>query len=143
MDAQALPSTPTTCHSASGFTLLEVLIAFVILSLTLAAVLSALSTGLRSLGSAEEAELAVLRAQSKLEAIGSSAPLAATRSEGEFADGTGWQVVIEPYDDHTEEDEDLASADLFAGRLFQVSVSVTSTSGRRVELRSLRWSAGE
>ena len=97
MDTRALPNKLMTRPSSSGFTLLEVLIAFVILSLTLAAVFGAFSTGLQSLGTAEDAELAVLRAQSKLESAGLIEPLAASQASGDFADGAGWQVDIEPF----------------------------------------------
>ncbi len=135
-----MPSQPTTRNEAGGFTLLEVLIAFVILSLTLATVLSALSTGLQSLGSAEEAELAVLRAQSKLETVGQLEPLAASRSDGAFEDGATWEVVIEPFLETPTEDQDATSEDPSSARLYVVGVTVTATSGRRVELQSLKWS---
>jgi general secretion pathway protein I len=122
-----------TRPSSSGFTLLEVLIAFVILSLTLAAVFGAFSTGLHSLGTAEDAELAVLRAQSKLESAGLIEPLAASQTNGDFADGAGWQVDIEPF----------TAEEPGQGQLFEVRVSVASANGRRVELKSLRWSPDE
>ena len=122
-----------TRHSSSGFTLLEVLIAFVILSLTLAAVFGALSTGLQSLSSAEDVELAVLQAQSKLEGAGLLEPLAASQAGGDFADGASWQVDIEPF----------AAEEPDQGQLFEVRVNVSSASGRSVELKSLKWSPSE
>jgi general secretion pathway protein I len=133
-----------TRTDAGGFTLLEVLIAFVILSLTLATVFSAFSTGLRSLGSAEEAELAVLRAQSKLETVGQLEPLAASLSNGEFEDGATWEVVIEPFFlEMPTQGQDAAPEDTSSAQLFDVGVTVTAASGRRVELRSLRWSSNQ
>ena len=136
-----MPSQATTRSEAGGFTLLEVLIAFVILSLTLATVLGALSTGLRSLGSAEEAELAVLRAQSKLAGVGQLEPLSASRSDGAFTDGASWEVVIEPFLGKTLETPDAGAEGAAQARLFDVRVSVTSASGRLVELRSFRWAS--
>lgn len=133
MDTRALPNKLMTRPSSSGFTLLEVLIAFVILSLTLAAVFGAFSTGLQSLGTAEEAELAVLRAQSKLESAGLTEPLVASQTNGDFEDGAGWQVDIEPF----------TAEEAGQGQLFEVRVSVASANGRRVELKSLRWSPDE
>ncbi len=138
-----MPSQATTRSEAGGFTLLEVLIAFVILSLTLATVLGALSTGLRSLGSAEEAELAVLRAQSKLAAVGQLEPLSASRSDGAFADGASWEVAIEPFLEGPVENPDAGAEGTAKARLFDVRVSVTTASGRLVELRSLRWASDQ
>lgn len=63
----------------SGFTLVEVLVAFAILAVVLVALYEAAGTGLRSFQSAAQVERAVLVAQSELDRIVALKHLPATR----------------------------------------------------------------
>ena len=81
----------------SGLTLLEVLVAFVILAVAITSVMQIFSTGLEGTRRAEAANLAALMAESKLAAVGVEIPLRAGKHDGAEADGFAWQIEIEPY----------------------------------------------
>ena len=72
---------------ARGFTLLEVLIAFVILSVAMGMLLSMLSRGLSQVGGARDETRVSLHAQSLLDTLGVLEPLQAEVREGEFDGG--------------------------------------------------------
>ncbi len=59
-----------TKRRARGFTLLEVIVAFTILSVALIGLLQAFATGMRGLGAAQASATAVMHARSKLDEIG-------------------------------------------------------------------------
>ncbi|HZT89849.1 MAG TPA: prepilin-type N-terminal cleavage/methylation domain-containing protein [Stellaceae bacterium] len=72
---------------SGGFTLIELVVAFAIAAMALAAVYEASSGGLRAGAAAGQYSRALLLARSALEAAGVEAPLAAgvsTRREGEY-----------------------------------------------------------
>ena len=83
--------------SSRGFSLLEVLVAFVILSLILGVSMRIFSGGLRNASSVAEYQQAMALAQSKLATIGIETPLRPSESFGEFGSGYRWQVRIRPY----------------------------------------------
>jgi len=85
---------PAPAHSRAGFTLLEVLIAFAILALTLIAAYQLLGTGLRGSERAERVTLALLAAESKLAEIGVGLPLGAGRSGGALDGGYRWRAEV-------------------------------------------------
>ena len=80
---------------SAGFTLLEVLTAFVIVGLTLAALVGMLETGLAGVSRAEKHAVALLLAESKLAEVGVTVPLQSGRREGEFA-SFRWRTSIGP-----------------------------------------------
>lgn len=82
-------------RSRAGFTLLEVLVAFVILSLSLGAVYQAFGIGARNARAAEAYTVAALLAESQLAAVGIEAPLFPGTTEGEFA-RFNWRTVVTP-----------------------------------------------
>ena len=77
-----------------GFTLVEVLAAFVILSLTLASAYAALTGGLRWERRAAETASAALLARSYLAEAGVSRPLAEGVSEETLADGRTVRIAM-------------------------------------------------
>ena len=85
--------------SARGFSLLEVLVAFVILALVLGTLMEIFSGGLRNVGLAGEYQRAVLLGQSKLAAVGIELPLTEGESQGEFDPTYRWQISIKPFQD--------------------------------------------
>jgi general secretion pathway protein I len=78
----------------SGFTLIEVLIAFAILAVTLGSVSAALSTGLSHELAAERATARVLEARSLFDRLGTDLPLAEGRLEGRMVTGETWLMTI-------------------------------------------------
>ncbi|RFC32855.1 MAG: general secretion pathway protein I [Candidatus Nitrotoga sp. SPKER] len=83
--------------SSRGFSLLEVLVAFVILALILGVLMQIFSGGLRNASRVDEYQQATLLGQSKLALIGIETPLKVSESDGEFNAVYRWHVSIRPY----------------------------------------------
>ena len=83
--------------SGRGFSLLEVLVAFVILALILGVTMRIFSGGLRNASNVDEYQKAMLLAQSKLATIGIDTPLKTGQTFGEYESGHRWIVSIRPY----------------------------------------------
>ena len=83
-----------------GFTLIEVIVAFVLLSLVLATGFEIFSTGLRRAGDLDGYSRAIVVAQSKLASVGLDQPLQAGAVEGDSEDGrTHWVLDMQPVED--------------------------------------------
>jgi general secretion pathway protein I len=119
-----------------GFTLLEVIIAFVIMALILGATFDTFSTGLRQATVTERYAGAVIRAETQLARIGRSEPLVAGIQTGEFDQSYAWQteVTLLPNENPEEPNEGPL-------QLYNVVVTVfwgTGDDARDVTLRSQR-----
>ncbi len=117
-------------------TLIEVLVAFVVLSLTMAVIMQIFSGGMRNARLSESYSRAVFLAESRLSAIGVEHPLAAGEEVGQVGADLLWRVTVSPYDDGGASDRLVMPV-----RLYQVRVRVNwSEEGRQrqVELASLR-----
>jgi general secretion pathway protein I len=80
--------------SAKGFTLLEVLLAFVVFAISFAIVLEILSSSMRSTVRARDYSEAALMAQSLMDMVGSEFPLEDSVYDGETGNGFRWTVDI-------------------------------------------------
>ncbi len=89
---------PRRTDARGGFTLLEVLIAFVIMTIVLTALFRGFASGLRGLDISEGYATAALQARSKLDELGILIPLEPGGAEGEFSDGARWNLSIEAFD---------------------------------------------
>lgn len=78
-----------------GFTLIEVLVAFTILSLTLAALFALLSAGARNTQVADEYSRAVVLAESKMAELGVSEPLRSGLTVGRFDSTYQWELRMD------------------------------------------------
>lgn len=81
-----------------GFSLLEVLVAFAILSISLGVLFQIFSTSLQAAKLSEEYTHATVLAKSKLAAIGVAAPYQEGVEEGAFSDKYAWRTTILPYE---------------------------------------------
>lgn len=122
-------------NQSRGMTLIEVLVAFVLLSVTLAVILQIFTGGMRNARLADSYSRAVFLAESKLSTVGVERPLLAGDETGQIV-GMQWHLNVRPAND----DE---SVDRFAlsSRLYKVTVRVAwSEDGldRQVALESLR-----
>ena len=80
-----------------GFTLIEVLVAFMILALSLTVLLRIFSGGLGNVALAGDYSEALLVAETRLTNTGISEPLVAGVTEGEWDERFRWQRIVEPY----------------------------------------------
>lgn len=82
---------------AGGFTLLEVLLAFVVFALSFAIVLEIVAGSVRSANRARGDSEAALLAQSLMDMVGMDIPLEDTLISGEAPGGYAWELSISPY----------------------------------------------
>jgi len=123
----------------TGFTLLEVLVAMVLLSVSLVIVLQLFSGGLRSSGISEDYTRAVFHARAKMEEILVSEKLSIGEWSGDFGDGFGWRVKIGYPGEDAENAEDEPPSTVSA--LFRIDVDVFWADGqndRHVEISTLK-----
>lgn len=123
-------------RTAEGFTLIEVLVALTILSLSLAIIFTIFSVSLRGRRTAQAYEQATLLAESKLNSIGIDEPVQEGDTVGRFNDRFWWKTVVAPYHEAgRNEAKDLLRRPL----LVTVTVSWDDPSdGRSVTLTTLR-----
>jgi len=116
----------------SGFTLIEVLIAFAILALVLGVVFRTISSGLSHERTARLATARVLEARSILDQIGVSIPLEEGLIEGRLATGEIWTLTVSLL-------EPAASDENPAGTInaYFTELSVAGKDGRILHLKTL------
>lgn len=95
---------PTRAGREAGFTILEVLAAFVLLAVTLAAILQVFSAGLRDAQLADEYARAVIIARSNLAAYTAAERLEEGMSSGN-EQGYAWTLSAAAYDELQENPE--------------------------------------
>ena len=118
-----------------GMTLIEVLVAFIVLSVTMAVIMQIFSGGMRNARLAASYSRAVFLAESRLAAVGVEQPLAQGEEAGQVGGYLRWSVTITPVDDGVPERQ------LMPVRLYQVRARVSWNEDaleRQVELLSLR-----
>ena len=116
---------------ASGFTLLEVLVALVIFALAFGVLAQIIQTGLRQSTVAESTAAATALARSQLARVGVELPLETGETEGETEDGMRWHTGIQLAEPP---DEDLG----IAAYEVQVTVSWGPGTAEQVTLTTLR-----
>ncbi len=125
-------------HFSRGFTLIEVLVAFMILTLSLSVLLRIFSGGLNNVAVAGDYAQAVLLAESQLAVVGRSEPLLVGQSYGESGEQFRWRRTIASYLPW-EDDAALTVPVPVVG--YHVSVEVSWTHNgrdRQITLDSLR-----
>jgi len=122
-----------------GFSLLEILIAFSILALSLGILLKIFSAGINNAGVAEEYTAAVQVAESLMAETGAEAPLKPHQATGLEHDKYHWQVSVSPFQ-FSAENLDVTT---ITAELFKIKVVVSWGEGakaarRQVELITLK-----
>lgn len=97
------PGQPRSAKREAGFTLIEVVVAFVMLALVLATSFQIFSTGLQRAGDLEDYSRALVIAQSQL----AQSSIGDSFEEGQISGETDdrrfrWSVAITPFDDGTD-----------------------------------------
>lgn len=77
-----------------GFSLLEVLVALVIMSFALAIILQLFQTGLRNVDLSEQYWRGAIHARSQLAKVGPVFSIEDSEYDGEFSDGYRWRIGI-------------------------------------------------
>jgi len=114
---------PSSCNE--GFTLMEVLIAFSIVSICFVLIMQLFSGGLRSSKVSCDYTRAIVYAKDKMEELAND-PF---EGSGDFEDGYKWQTVVQPHDESEEK----------AFNLLEIKVIVSwGDNARKVELVSLK-----
>ncbi len=131
------PTHRRTAHA--GFTLLEVLVAVMIVGLSLGAILQQFALASRAGAASHDVTRATLYAREMLEELKTQQYLGTAVERGSFEDGFEWETVVEPYGFDTLDDD--AVFDAMRYETFRLIATVTWRVGsrtRQVELETLR-----
>ena len=129
MSTLKLVSSNRCRRSASGFTLLEVMLAFVIFALSFATVLEILAGSMRSVRRASEDTEVALLAQSVMDQVGTEIPIEEGQYSGTGMDRYQWQLGIYLY----EVSDDAGTqelAEMSGIELYQVELDIGWDTGR-------------
>ena len=111
---------------ARGFSLLEVLVAFVILSLVATALFRLFSGALQNMSAADDYTKAVLVAESALAKAGATQPLREATDNGTADEGRiEWATRVVPYRPEGVSPDLERAAETMPTRLYKVSAEVT------------------
>ena len=117
----------------SGFTLIEVLIAFAILALVLGVVFRTLSTGLSHERTAGLVTARVLEARSILDRLGADVALEEGTIEGRLATGEPWTLTVSLLEPAEGDESEAAPLNAYLAEL-----SVHGDDGRMLRLKTLK-----
>lgn len=125
-------------RSSKGFSLLEVLVAFVVMGLVVGVILQLFGSSMRGVALADEYSFAIQVAESRLAAVGNEIPVEEGSTSGEEkASGYRWEVRMEPIELGDEQEKIPVPL-----QLYHVDVAVTWQTGekpREFHLSSLRF----
>jgi general secretion pathway protein I len=114
-----------------GFTLLEVLLAFLVFALSFAVTLEILSGAIRNTARARENTEAALIAQSLMDQVGLDIPLSSgSRFNGEEGNYS-WEIDVYPFQGGSENSRSLELTDLTGIELLEVECVVSWGGGAR------------
>jgi general secretion pathway protein I len=126
-----------TRHRARGFSVLEVLVAFIIVALVVTALFRLFGGALGNAAAAEDWTRALLVAQSRLALAASAVPLKETNDAGSDASGRiQWRTSVAPYVPPDVNPDLERASEAMTTRLYRVSVDVTfaADNGREKQL---------
>ena len=119
-------ATTSSFGRSGGFSLLEVLVAFVILALVGTSLFRLFGASLNNAGAADEYSRAAVFAESRLTLLALDLPLHETSDQGTSDDGRySWTTKVEPYVSPGSTDDQARLAQLLPMRLWKLSVVVS------------------
>ena len=129
---------PKQVNKQQGFSLLEILIAFSILALSLGILLKIFSAGVNTAVVAEDYTAAVQIAESLMAKTGVETPLQANQASGMENEKYHWLVEVSPFEFNPENVDPTA----LTAVLFKVKVTVSwgddNANDRQIELTTLK-----
>ena len=127
--------------SQSGFTLLEVLLAVVIMGVSLTTILLQFQTALHAGSISQERTNAVIYAKEKLESLKIEDELSESSQSGTFENGYEWETEVSLYEYEEEDQEEDISYEDLRHETYKLRAAVKWNSGinkRQVELITLK-----
>ena len=124
-----------------GFTLVEVLVAFLIAATALGSIFSLLGTSTRGTAGLEARMLAAIEARGLLARLGPDLSLAPGEQEGEIEGGGRWRITIDEANSAEDTDRRGRSRDARSDSgyvLLDVMVAVERSDGGEARLRTFR-----
>ena len=129
--------TPNRNRATAGFTLLEVLVAFLILAGALGVLWPSFSSGLASLDQSAFHAVALAEARSQIDRLGSEVPLAEGELAGVSETGLSWVMRLHRQDGTSPRwPSDETDGALFVP--YEIEVVVSDTAGRTLAIKTLR-----
>ncbi|WDN90303.1 general secretion pathway protein I [Desulfosarcina sp. BuS5] len=122
------------CRAAAGFTLIEILVALVILSISLVTIMQLFSGGLKASRIAGDYTQAIFLAREKMEELLLDKEDSTEITEGDFNNDYKWQAEITPFS-LTAGDDNKVPVEVYE---IQVSVSRKDDTGKQVLLQTLK-----
>ncbi len=89
---------PANRRRLRGFTLIEMVAAFLVFAIGIGVLMQILAASMHSARQSSQYTMAALWAQSKLDTVGVGEPIEAGRSSGRFDDNYSWELDIEQVD---------------------------------------------
>lgn len=117
-------------HSG-GFTLLEVMLAFVIFALSFATVLEIMAGSMRSVRRSSDDTQVALLAQSIIDLVGTEIPIEEGQFNGTDMDRYDWSMGIYLYAASDEDVRTQELAELSGIELYQIDLDISWQTGRR------------
>jgi len=130
-------------HAHRGFSVLEVLVAFIIVALVVTALFQLFGGALRNASGAGDWTRALLVAQSRLELAASTRPLREASDAGTEPDGrNAWRASVTPYAPPDPNPDLERASESMPTRLYRINVDVTfpgaDGKSRTVSLSTMR-----
>lgn len=125
------PNASAPRSRSGGFTLLEVLLAFVVFAVSFALVMEILAGSMRSTVRARDYSEAALLAQSLMEDVGTEVPLEQGSWQGEQPGGYRWTIDISPYEGGQDDGRTMELAELNNTQLYWVNLHMEWGEERR------------
>jgi len=122
-------------HQA-GFTLPEILVAFVVLALSLCAILPSFSNGLSGIGASKFYGEALVLAQSKIDQLGTEISLEHDELTGLTESGLTWIARLDRR--HADGLRRLNNADRSGVASYEIEMTITNNEGRTLTIRTMR-----